>query len=47
MTGTGFHLKPSIKVKTSCPPSNNGKGNELSTAKLIEINAANNNNLRK
>ena len=40
MTGTGFPLNPSIKVKTSCPPSNKGKGNELSTAKLIEINAA-------
>ncbi len=43
MTGTGFPLKPSIKVKTSWPPSKRGKGKELSTAKLIEIKAANNN----
>ena len=42
LTGTGLPLNPSIIVKTSCPPSNNGKGNELSTAKLIEIKAANN-----
>ena len=33
MTGTGFPLNPSIKVKTSCPPSNNGKGNEFSASK--------------
>ena len=38
-----FTSKPSIKVKTSCPPSNKGNGNELRTAKLIEIKAANNN----
>ena len=43
LTGTGFPLNPSIKVKTSCPPSSSGKGNELRTAKLIEIKAANNN----
>ena len=43
LTGTGFPLKPSIKVKISCPPSNNGKGKELRTAKFIEISAANNN----
>ena len=30
-------------MKTSCPPSSSGRGNELSTAKLIEISAANNN----
>jgi len=30
-------------VKTSCPPSNSGSGKELSTAKFIEISAANNN----
>ena len=41
LTGTGLPLNPSIKVKTSCPPSNNGKGNELRTAKLIEIKAHN------
>ena len=41
LTGTGFPLNPSIKVNTSCPPSNRGKGNELSTAKLIEINVRN------
>jgi len=43
LTGTGFPLNPSIKVKTSCPPSSSGKGNELRTAKFIEIKAANNN----
>ena len=43
LTGTGFPLKPSIKVNTSCPPSNSGKGKELRTAKFIEISAANNN----
>ena len=43
MTGTGFPLNPSIKVKKSCPPSNSGKGNELRTAKLIDIKSANNN----
>ena len=35
--GTGFPLNPSIKVNTSCPPSNSGRGNELRTAKFIEI----------
>ena len=30
-------------MKTSWPPSNSGKGNELSTAKFIDIKAANNN----
>ena len=43
LTGTGFPLKPSIKVKTSWPPSKRGKGNELRTAQLIDIKAANNN----
>ena len=43
LTGTGLPLKPSIKVKTSCPPSNNGRGKEFRTAKLIDIKAANNN----
>ena len=41
LTGTGFPLNPSIKVKISCPPSNSGRGNELRTAKFIEIKAAN------
>ena len=43
LTGTGFPLNPSIKVKTSCPPSSRGKGKEFKTAKFIEIRAANNN----
>ena len=43
LTGTGLPLNPSINVKTSCPPSNKGKGKELRTARLIEIKAANNN----
>ena len=42
LTGIGFPLSPSIRVKTSCPPSRRGKGNEFRTAKLIEIKAANN-----
>ena len=41
-TGTGSPLNPSIKVNTSWPPSNSGNGNELRTAKFIEIRAANN-----
>ena len=36
-----FPLKPSIKVKTSCPPSKSGRG-KVKTAKLIDIKAANN-----
>ena len=42
LTGTGFPLNPSIKVKTSCPPSNRGRGKGR-TAKLMDIKAANNN----
>ena len=32
-----------FNLKTSCPPSKRGKGNEFKTARLIEIKAANNN----
>ena len=37
----GLPLIPSINVKTNCPPSKRGNGNEFKTAKLIEISAAN------
>ena len=42
LTGTGFPLNPSIRVKTSWPPSRSGRGREFRTAKFIDINAANN-----
>ena len=42
LTGTGFPLNPSIRVKTSCPPSKRGNGSEFKTAKFIEIKEANN-----
>ena len=40
-SGIGLPLKPSIIVNTNCPPSKSGKGSEFSTAKFIEIKAAN------
>ena len=42
LTGTGLPLNPSIRVKTSWPPSRSGNGREFKTARFIEIKAANN-----
>ena len=42
LAGTGLPLNPSIRVKTSWPPSRRGNGREFKTAKFIDIKAANN-----